>query len=164
MSSVAFASMAKAEKCVFEQNSIPFLGLIISTEGIEMGPQKVSAILDWPPPSDKKGVQRFVGFANFYRRFIKGFSNIIAPITHLTKKNIRFQWTPEAQSAFSVLKKHFTSAPILSHPDPALPYLLEVDASDVAVGAVISQRQGTRDLTHPIAFFSPETLSCGEKL
>ena len=152
----------KAEKCEFERSSIPFLGLIISTEGIEMDPQKVSAMLDWPPPSDKKGVQRFVGFANFYRKFIKGFSHIITPITQLTKKSVRFQWTPEAQSAFLVLKKLFTSAPVLNHPDPTLPYLLEVDASEVAVGAVLSQRQGTKDLIHPIAFFSRK-LSSAER-
>ena len=99
-------------------------------------------------------MQRFVGFANFYRRFIKGFSTIIFPITQLTKQNIRFHWSPEAQTAFSVLKKLFTTAPILRHLDPTLPYLLDVDASEVAVGAVISQRQGVKDLVHPVAFFS----------
>ncbi|XP_040197563.1 uncharacterized mitochondrial protein AtMg00860-like [Rana temporaria] len=131
---------AKPEKCEFERQSIQFLGLVISTEGFKMDPQKVTAVLDWPAPSDKKGVQRFVGFANFYKRFIKGFSAIISPITQLTKQNIRFHWNSEAQAAFSTLKELFTSASILSHLDPTLPYLLEIDASETAVGAVISQR------------------------
>ena len=145
---------AKAEKCEFELHTIQFLGLVISPTGIEMDPKEVSAILDWPVPLDKKGVQRFIGFANFYRRFIKGFSSIVAPITQLTRQNFRFHWNSEAQKAFDTLKGLFTSAPILSHPNPVLPFLLEVDASEVAVGAVISQRLGNKDLVHPVGFFS----------
>lgn len=144
----------KADKCDFEKTSIQFLGLIISTEGIAMDPKKVEAILDWPAPSDKKGVQRFVGFSNFYRRFVKDFSTTIAPITQLTHQKVRFQWSPEAQTAFDKLKNLFTSAPILRHPDPTLPYVLEVDASEVATGAILSQRQGPKALLHPVAFFS----------
>ena len=124
--------------------------------------QKVSAILDWPAPTDRKGVQRFVGFANFYRKFIKAFSNIIAPITDLTKQTARFRWTPEAQTAFETLKDLFTSASILRHPDASLPYILEVDASETAVGAVLSQRQGPKALLHPVAYFS-RTLSEAER-
>ena len=145
---------AKAEKCEFEQQTIQFLGLVISPTGIEMDQKKVSAILDWPTPLDKKGVQCFIGFANFYRKFIRGFSAIVAPITQLTKQNLRFCWNPEAQKAFDTLKRLFTSAPILRHPNPTLPFLLEVDASEVAVGAVLSQRLGDKDLIHPVGFFS----------
>ncbi|XP_073448026.1 uncharacterized protein [Aquarana catesbeiana] len=153
---------AKLEKCEFELQSIQFLGLIISTDGVKMDPQKVAAILDWPAPSDSKGVQRFIGFANFYRKFIRGFSAIIAPITELTKQGNQFCWSPQAQSAFGRLKELFTSASILKHPDPALPFVLEVDASEVAVGAVLSQRQGARALLHPVAFFLRK-LSDAEK-
>ena len=145
---------AKPEKCELERQDIQFLGLIISVERIKMDPQKVSGILDWPAPKDKKGVQRFVGFANFYRKFIRGFSSIIAPITSLTKQASRFQWSPEAQSAFEKLKDLFISASILRHPDASLPYILEVDASETAVGAILSQRQGPKALLHPVAFFS----------
>ncbi|XP_073459953.1 uncharacterized protein [Aquarana catesbeiana] len=133
----------KAEKCDFEKRSIQFLGLIISTDGVAMDPQKVQAILDWPAPFDKKGVQRFVDFANLYRRFVKNFSVIISPITQVTHQHTRFQWSSEAQLAFDKLKSMFISAPILQHADPALPYVLEVDASEVATGAVLSQRQGS---------------------
>ncbi|KAM5138181.1 uncharacterized protein ACMZJ9_016770 [Mantella aurantiaca] len=115
---------AKAEKCQFETQSIQFLGLIISTDDFAMDPQKVSTILEWPAPTDKKGRQRFVGFANFYRKLIKGFSGIISPITNLTRQTSRFCWCPEAHQAFDKLKALFTSAPILQHPDPALPYVL----------------------------------------
>ena len=119
-----------------------------------MDPKKVEAILDWPAPSGKKGVQRFIGFSNFYRKFVKGFSTTIAPITQLTHQTIRFQWSLEAQAAFDKLKNLFMSAPILQHPDPTLPYVLEVDASAVATGAILSQRQGPKALLSPIAFFS----------
>ncbi|KAM5180636.1 uncharacterized protein ACMZJ9_001142 [Mantella aurantiaca] len=114
---------AKAEKCQFETPSIHFLGFIISTQGLAMDPQKISAILDWPSPSDRKGVQRFVGFTNFYRRFIKGFSGIIAPITALTSPSFHFCWSPEAEEVFLTLKRLFTSVPFLKHPNPALPYV-----------------------------------------
>ncbi|XP_073470462.1 uncharacterized protein [Aquarana catesbeiana] len=130
---------AKAEKCEFEKLTIQFLGLVISADGIAMDPQKVSAVLDWPAPTDKKSVQRFVGFANFYRKFLKDFSSIVSPITQLNKLRTTFTWTSEAQTAFEKLKGLFTSAPILKHPDPALSYVLEVDSSEIAVGAILSQ-------------------------
>ena len=127
--------------------------------GVAMDPQKVKAIQEWPAPVDKKGVQRFIGFANFYRRFIVGFSSIVAPITQLTRQHSRFQWSQEAQEAFTKLKALFTSAPILRHPDPALPFVLEVDASETATGAILSQRQGPKALLHPVAFASRKLSS-----
>lgn len=145
---------AKPEKCVFECQSIQFFGLIIFVKGIKMDPQKVPAILDWPVPTDKKGIQCFVGFTNFYQKFIRGFSTIISPITRLTKQGIRFHWSSLAQTAFVTLKDLFISASVLKHPDLALPYILEVDASEIAVRAVLSQRQGPKALSHPVAFIS----------
>lgn len=144
----------KGEKCEFEKTTIQFLGFIISTKGVAMDPQKVRTIQEWPAPSDKKGIQRFFGFANFYRRFIRGFSSIISPITRLTCQQAKFQWPQEAQEAFNKLKDLFTSAPILQHPDPALSYVLEVDASESATGAILSQRSGPKALLHPVAFAS----------
>lgn len=153
---------SKLEKCEFELQCIQFLGLIISVDGIKMDPQKVSAILDWPAPVDKKRVQRFISFSNFYRKFIRGFPAINPPITKLTKQGTRFSWTPKAQAAFEKLKELFTSATILKHPNPALPFVLEVDASEIAVGAVLSQRQGAKALLYPVAFFSRK-LSMSER-
>lgn len=153
---------ANTEKCQFERQTIQFLGLIISADGIAMDPQKVTTVLEWPASEDKKSVQCFVGFANFYRKFKKNFSGILASITQLTKQHIPFKWTPEAQAAFKQLKTLFTSAPILKHPDPALAYVPEVDASENAVGAILSERQVAKSLLHPIAFF-PRKLSSSER-
>ena len=95
-----------------------------------MDPAKIQAILDWASPSDLKAVQRFLGFANFYRKFTKNFATIAHPITSLTRKSqTKFKWTTEAQAAFTQLKKAFTSAPILRHPVPEQPFIVEVDAS-----------------------------------
>lgn len=152
----------KAEKCEFEHKSIPFLGLIISVEGIKMDPQKIAAILDWPAPTDKKAIQLFVGFANFYRKFIKRFPTIISPITQLIKQGVHFHCSSEAQTAFESLKRLFTSDSVLKHPDSSLPFVLEVDASEIAVGAVLSQRQGAKALLHPVALFSRK-LSAAER-
>ncbi|XP_075180996.1 uncharacterized protein LOC142251834 [Anomaloglossus baeobatrachus] len=144
----------KLEKCEFHCSQIQFLGYVISPQGLNMESGKIQAILDWPEPGNIKEVQRFVGFANFYRRFIRNFSEIVRPITLLTKKGQKFVWSTQAQEAFHRLKVCFTSAPILVHPNPALPFIVEVDASDYALGAILSQRTGDKSLLHPCAFFS----------
>uniref|UniRef100_A0A8C5R0W1 ribonuclease H n=1 Tax=Leptobrachium leishanense TaxID=445787 RepID=A0A8C5R0W1_9ANUR len=159
----------KIEKSTFEKSSIEFLGYVLSPGHIEMDKAKIKAILDWPTPRDKKMVQQFMGFANFYRRFIRSFSHLTAPITSLTKKDVRFCWTEEAQRAFNKLKESFTQAPILKQPDINLPYSLETDASDIALGAILSQKSGTKNLLHPVAFYSrrltpaEKNYSIGEK-
>ncbi|KAI2649275.1 Transposon Tf2-6 polyprotein [Labeo rohita] len=134
------------------------LTLITSTPphfwGVAMDPQKLEAVRSWPLPTSLKQLQRFLGFANFYRRFIRGFSSTAAPLTALTKPSRgEFQLTPEAIRAFKTLCSQFTSAPVLIHPDPAKPFVVEVDASDVGVGAVLSQR-GPDEKLHPCSFFS----------
>uniref|UniRef100_A0A8C5Q592 Gypsy retrotransposon integrase-like protein 1 n=2 Tax=Leptobrachium leishanense TaxID=445787 RepID=A0A8C5Q592_9ANUR len=144
---------AKLDKCVFETTKIPFLGFIISPGSIEMDPQKIQAIHTWPIPRTIKEVQRFIGFANFYRRFIKRFSDIIHPLTQLTKSSVPFHWTSQAQKAFNTLQERFTTAPILTLPKPQLPFFVEVDASEIATGAVLSQRSPD-NLLHPIAYYS----------
>lgn len=152
----------KIEKCEFHQIEIQFLGYVISPNGLQMDSSKIKAIVDWPTPRSIKDVQRFIGFANFYRRFIKNFSEIITPITQLTKKKNAFVWSPQAQESFCLLKSKFTTAPVLVHPDPELAFIVEVDASDNAIGAILSQRTGDKGLLHPCAFFS-QRLSPAEK-
>uniref|UniRef100_A0A8C5MLK4 Gypsy retrotransposon integrase-like protein 1 n=1 Tax=Leptobrachium leishanense TaxID=445787 RepID=A0A8C5MLK4_9ANUR len=152
----------KIEKSTFEKSSIEFLGYVLSPGHVEMDKAKIKVILDWPTPRDKKMVQQFMGFANFYRRFIRSFSHLTAPITSLTKKDVRFCWTEEAQQAFNKLKESFTQAPILKQPDINLPYSLETDASDIALGAILSQKSGVKNLMHPVAFYS-RRLSPAEK-
>ena len=144
----------KAEKCEFHASTVSFLGYIISQGEVRMDPAKLSAVKDWPQPEDRKQLQRFLGFANFYRRFIRDYSKIAAPLTALTSTTRRFQWTQEATQAFLDLKLRFTSAPILTQPDPELQFIVEVDASDTGVGAVLSQRSPKDSKLHPCAFFS----------
>ncbi|KAL0203584.1 hypothetical protein M9458_001602 [Cirrhinus mrigala] len=144
----------KAEKCVFHAQSVPFLGYILSAEGIRVDPAKVQAVVDWPTPDSRKALQRFLGFANFYRRFIRNFSQLAAPLTALTSPRTTFRWSDSAEAAFAKLKSRFVSAPILETPDPSRQFVVEVDASEVGVGAVLSQRSATDDKMHPCAFFS----------
>ncbi|KAL0157924.1 hypothetical protein M9458_046000, partial [Cirrhinus mrigala] len=144
----------KLEKCAFHQHTTTFLGFVISSQGVAMDPQKLEAVRSWPLPTSLKQLQRFLGFANFYRRFIQGFSATAAPLTALTKPSRGdFQLTPEAVQAFKKLCHLFTTAPVLIHPDPTKPFVVEVDASDVGVGAVLSQR-GPDEKLHPCSFFS----------
>lgn len=144
----------KAEKCEFHLPSVSFLGFIVEKGQIKTDPAKVQAVTDWPTPSNRKQLQRFLGFANFYRRFIRNYSKVAAPLTKLTSVKVPFDWPPEAEAAFVKLKDLFCSAPVLSHPDPAAQFIVEVDASDSGIGAVLSQRSDSDQKLHPCAFFS----------
>src|SRR6187551_3494369 len=145
---------AKAEKCFFEKDQIEYLGMIISKGHVAMDPKKLAGVQEWPVPTKVKHVQAFLGFANFYRRFIKDFAKIAKPLTNLTKKDQKWVWEEEQQTAFEALKKAFTSAPILRIPDDVNPFRLSTDASDFAVGAVLSQLDPEDQLWHPVAFYS----------
>ncbi|KAL0165965.1 hypothetical protein M9458_037809, partial [Cirrhinus mrigala] len=145
----------KAEKCSFHQSSVHFLGYIIDRHGVRMDEEKVDAVISWPAPKSIKELQRFLGFANFYRRFIKGYSQITSSLTNLLKGHPKaLIWTSEASTAFQTLKQAFTQAPLLTHPDPDLPFVVKVDASTTGVGAVLSQYHGTPARLHPCAYFS----------
>lgn len=120
-----------------------------------MDPGKIRVFLDWPRPTSVKQVQRFMGFSNFYRRFIRNFSFVAEPFSSLTKKSNRpFMWTSRAVYAFNTLKQRLTSATILTLPDPELLFILEVDSSDLWEGAVLSQKSKSDYKLHPCAFFS----------
>lgn len=143
---------AKPEKCDFHCTSVEYLGLIISPDGISMDPKKVKVILAWPPPENVKQLQSFLGFANFYRRFIDNYSGIVKPFTRLLKKDQEWAWTSECTEVFRLLKEAFTTAPILRHFDPALPIILECDASDFAIAGIISQVNPETQEIRPVAF------------
>ena len=146
---------AKLSKCEFHQTRISFLGYVISADGVLMDDSKVKAVVNWPQPSSVKELQRFLGFANFYRRFIRNFSVIAAPLTSLLRGGGKcFKWTADCTAAFAQLKGKFTSAPILHHPDPEKEFIVEVDASNTGVGAVLSQRHGNPAKMFPCAFYS----------
>ena len=141
-----------SEKSSFHQSSVNFLGYEISSTGLAMDSTKVSAVLSWPLPCSVKDVQSFLGFANFYRRFIKDYAKIAQPLTNLLRKDTPFKIDTNVEAAFSHLKTLFTSAPLLRHFDPNLTITLETDASDYAIGAVLSQSDDTE--TFPVAFYS----------
>lgn len=142
-----------AEKCEFSTTKTEYLGYTISTSGISMSRDKVAAVLDWPAPTCVRELQAFLGFANFYRRFIEGYSRRILPMTRLLRKGIAFEFDVGANAAFCDLKLAFTQAPVLVHYDPARETQLEVDASDGAISGILSQKHDD-GVFHPIAFMS----------
>lgn len=125
-------------KSVFHVQEVTFLRFIISDKEIWMDSDKVKAILKWPRLELVKGVQSFLRFANFYQKFIEQYSKVASLLIRLTYKNIKFEWGPEANQAFEEPKKQFSEKPILIMFDFQKPIILETDASDGAIGAVIS--------------------------
>jgi len=144
---------AKPEKCEFDRQSVEYLGYILSPDGLTMAADKVQTIADWPEPRKVKDIQSFLGFANFYRRFIYNFSDIVIPLTRLTRKNIPFVFGEKQRAAFNFLKAAFSSAPVLSHWIPDCPIIVETDASDYALAAILSIQLDNGEI-HPVAFHS----------
>src|SRR5260221_621829 len=141
------------EKCKFECREVDYLGLVISKDHVVMDPVKVQGVTDWPQPMKVKDVQSFIGFVNFYRRFIQNFSEIACPLHALTQKSKNWSWGTAEQQAFDALKNTITSAPTLAFPSKSSLFRLECDASNFATGAVLSQQQED-GLFHPIGFMS----------
>jgi len=143
------------EKCIWKTHEVEFLSYIIGQEGIKMSKEKVEAVLSWQRPNSLTEVQSFLRFANFYQRFIQDYSPVARPLMELTKKEAgkEWAWNPEAETAFKELKQRFTTVPVLAHFDAAKPVIIETDALDFAIGAVLSQRDEENRL-HPVAFHS----------
>src|SRR5258707_10721694 len=141
------------EKCKFKRQEVDYLGLVISKDHVAMDPVKVQGVTDWPQPAKVKDVQSFIGFVNFYQRFICDFSEIAHPLHALTWKLKDWSWGAAKQQAFDVLKSTITSAPMLAFPSKSSPFHLECDTSNFTTGAVLSQQQEDR-LFHPIGFMS----------
>ncbi|MCU1441842.1 MAG: hypothetical protein JWP85_2839, partial [Rhodoglobus sp.] len=145
--------VANPKKSFFDKTEIEFLGYILSPEGVTMATDKVKSIMEWQTPRSVKDVQIFMGFANFYRRFIHNFSGVCKPITDCLRGDAKnFVWSSMAQGAFKMLKTLFTSAPILIHFSPDRQIIVETDASDFAIAAILSQVVDGK--THPVAFYS----------
>ena len=143
---------AKPSKCVLFKSPIEFLGHLVSADGIEPQPDKLDTIRNWPTPHCLRDVRAFYGLASYYRRFVKDFAAIAEPLSRLTQKNKPFVWTQEAQDSFDKLKSALCATETLVYPHPELPCILDTDASDVAVGGVLSQV--INGVERPIAFFS----------
>lgn len=144
---------AKAEKSEFFKTEVDFLGFIVGSGGIRMDPAKVKTVMDWPLPANLQDIQAFLGFANFYRRFIRSYSKIAVPLTRLLKKDTPFSMSEAAIKAFNKLKEAFQDAPVLNHFVPSRKIVLETDASDVALAGILSQYD-EEGVLHPIAFHS----------
>ena len=153
---------AKLEKCEFCVPFLDFLGHRISSDGIFMDPKKVSTILEWPIPKNVKELQSFLGLANYYRRFIPSFAALAHPLHCLLKKNVKFIWSKETQDAFDNIKSRFSSAPVLAYPNRELPFMVETDSSNFAIGAILSQTLYSDNKVHAVAFFS-RSLNSAER-
>jgi hypothetical protein len=142
----------KPEKCKFHRMNLEFLGFIVGRDGIQLDPDKIKSIWQWPQPKTVRDVQAFLGLANYNRKFIENYSKIATPLTELTKKDIRFHWTSKQEQAFHQLKLACQKAPVLRMFDPKKPLILETDASDYAIGACATQEHDGK--RHPIAYYS----------
>ena len=130
----------KPSKCSFLQQRVQYLGHIISRDGVSADPSKVQKVVTWPAPISIREVQRFLGFASYHGRFVRNFAQIAKPLHRLTERTATFRWTSEAETAFNELRHQLSSAPILAHPNFERPFILDTDASDVGIGAVLSQQ------------------------
>ena len=134
------------KKCCLFQRRVAFLGHVLSEAGIEMQDDKVAAIRDWPIPKNLSQLRSFLGLCSYYRRFIPGFADIAAPLNELQRKQVPFMWMWEQDEAFNRLKERLTSAPVLGMPTDEGTFYLDCDASNVGLGAVLSQKQGNSEV------------------
>uniref|UniRef100_A0A0W0G0M3 Reverse transcriptase/retrotransposon-derived protein RNase H-like domain-containing protein n=1 Tax=Moniliophthora roreri TaxID=221103 RepID=A0A0W0G0M3_MONRR len=143
----------KPEKCEFDISEVIFLGMVIQLDYIAMDPVKLVGIAEWEPPKTIKGVRAFLGFGNFYRKFIGKYTQLARPLHNLTWKSQKFKWTMTCQIAFDLLKQKFLSEPILLMLDTDKPFIIEADASKWVTGAVLHQ-QGSDGEWHPCGYLS----------
>lgn len=128
----------KVEKCEIHVQTVVFLEFLVDQGHLRADPAKIKAVAEWPEPKSRKALQQVLSFANFYLWFIRDFSKVASPLTQLTSPKLPYQLSPSAQQAFDHLKQLFASAPILVQVDLSQPFMVEVDASDTGVGAILS--------------------------
>mgnify|MGYP003389980841 FL=1 len=148
----------KPSKCCVLQREVAFLGHVMTEEGITTDPEKIKAVVEWPVPTCVREVRAFVGLASYYRRFVRGFAEVAAPLHELTKKNAKFCWEEKHQAAFEILKQKLVQAPVLVAPDDEHRYILDTDASDHAMGAVLSMEIDGEE--RPVAYASRVFSKC----
>ena len=150
----------KPKKCQLFRKEVEFLGHIINEHGVSTDPRKIDCIKNWPLPKTVREVRSFLGLCSYYRRFIANFSHVAKPLTRLTEKNQKFDWTTECSEAFEKLKNLLVTSPILTHPDFSKSFILDTDASDQAIGAVLSQKVGN---TEKVVAYASRTLTKPER-
>jgi len=143
----------KPEKYVWKVQKIGFLDIVIGPNGIEMEKKKVDGVLSWLEPKNVKDVRKFLGLANYYRRFIKNFARVARPINVLTRKDVKWVWGESQQKAFDELKEVFTTKPVLAAPDLDKEFRVEADASNYSTREVLSMKCSD-NLWRPVAFIS----------
>ncbi|XP_078472915.1 LOW QUALITY PROTEIN: uncharacterized protein LOC144734543 [Lampetra planeri] len=149
----------KPRKCYIAQREVGYLGHRVSEAGVSTDPEKVRAVVDWPRPRNLTEIRSFLGLATYYRRFVKGFSEIARPLTQLTSPKNPYQWSEACQTAFTILKDHLTHTPTLAFPDFTTDFILDTDACSSGLGAVLSQVQGG---TERVIAYASRTLSGAE--
>jgi len=150
----------KPTKCALLQESVSYLGHIVSRQGIATDSEKTERVSHWPTPTSVKEVQQFLGLATYYRRFVKDFAKIARPLYRLTEQGRQFRWTIECESAFATVKNRLTNTPILTFPDYSKEFTLDTDASQEGIGAVLSQEQ---DGQERVVAYASRTLSKAER-
>ena len=130
----------KPSKCSLFQKQAHYLGHVVTKDGVEPDPKTTDKVRNWPRPRTVTEVRAFLGLAQYYRKFVKNFSIIAAPLHRLTQKDITFDWNEDCQQAFDVLRQSLTHPPIMAFPDFGHDFMLYTDASDTAVGSVLSQK------------------------
>ncbi|KAJ8416826.1 hypothetical protein AAFF_G00327040 [Aldrovandia affinis] len=133
------------KKCPLFRRETAFLGHVVSADGIATDPAKTTAVRDWPPPTNVSNLRSFLGFASYYRRYVQDFATIATPLHRLTDRGQPYVWDDPCSQAFNILQTALITAPVQAYPDMNRPFIFDTDASNVGVGAVMSQQSDSRE-------------------
>jgi hypothetical protein len=154
---------AKATKCGFARREVGFLGHLVSTDGIKPDPAKVQVIKEWPPPTTLKNLRSFLGLASYYRRFVKQFATITAPLSALTQKDTPYVWSKQCDNAFNRIKRVLCNSPVVQCPDTSKLFILQTDASQFGIGAVLAQRDHNDPNNEHVIEYASRTLNKAQR-